>query len=364
MRKYFREYRETRIIKGRDWIKQPFLDLMRFLNSLLSRRINQNAEKISINNIKEMIFIRRNRLGDAITLLPLLQQLKTINIHLKATVLCTPYNAPIFELSPAVDVVMVLPERYLTNRYLTCIHPTMRMLKKIKFDALFAASGNYSSANAWLSLCINAKHKCGVVSKNGSLMDTAYTHPIKLDQIPPDLHQVQKMALMMNYLISNDVKFSLNLLPRPHIEPKSKSNSNTPIGRIALCPLVNRVKSRWPLESWSALSKQLTNLGYRFDWIGNKPNHANEKLISTTSVSDLIVKLDNYELIVCSEGGVSHLASALDKKIVVLSGVNIRKTWAPWKSLSVLLEKTNHIDDITCTEVIDNINMLLAKTKI
>ena len=352
MFKQIREYRRLRIDKPADWLKQPFLDFERNLSAWLYqgfRKIQQtnNNEEIELDRISRILFIRRNKLGDAIALLPLIQAIKSYRSRIHITVLGVSYNGPIFKRSPFVDEVIIVPERYMRNRYAVCFHPQMKKLRESKFDLVIAASGTYSSANAWLSYCVRAHIKIGVSSALGSVMDFVYTHPNHQSMIDLELHQVEKMASLLNLAARRELLACANL-SEPVLTKKQSGKSTC---EIALCPEVNRKQSRWADQSWIELASLLDSHGRTYHWIGSRPEGSDRKIVRPANVDDLINELENYDLIVCSEGGLSHLASALEKKIVVLSGVRIQKTWRPWTDKAIVLEKTDAINLITVDEV-------------
>lgn len=330
---------KNKIIRPIDWVKQPTEDILRLISKIIYLLIKFAFHKkySTIKVINRILIIRRNKLGDAISVLPLIQVLKEKYPNITIDVIATPYNEVIFESSKSVNNIYTIPDRYLKNRYLVCFHPQMRKLKRQKkYDLAIGATGSYSSATAWLAFCAPATRRVGVISEKGSIMDLIYNIQIPQKKIIPSIHQVKKIALLAKYanIINQDEK-----LPKPKLNLKSKL---LPEQRrvIALCPLTIRKQSDWGDENWIKLANILEKNQLQYNWIGYKPKGVNGKIIIPSSTIDFIQHLSKYFLVICIEGGTSHIAPALNCATIVISGVNIKKSWIPWSDDIVLFERT------------------------
>jgi len=336
---------KKRIIRPIDWIKQPTEDILRLISKIiyLLIKILFHKKHSDIKVVNRILIIRRNKLGDAISVLPLIQALKEKYPNVTIDVIATPYNKVIFELSQSVNNIYTIPDRYLNNRYLVCFHPQMRKLKREKnYDLAIGATGSYSSATAWLAFCAPATQRVGVISKKGSIMDLIYNIQIPQKKIIPSVHQVKKIALLAKYanIINQDVK-----LPKPELSLKSKFSPKR--GKIiVLCPLTIRKQSDWGEENWVKLANILEKNKLQYNWIGYKPKGVNGQIITPSSTIDFIQNLSKYSLVICIEGGTSHIAPALNCATIVISGVNISKSWIPWSDEIVLFEKTDKVSTI------------------
>lgn len=333
------------MIRPVDWIKQPSEDLARLLGKAFFYLLKRTTQQQPVNpeSIKSILFVRRNKLGDAISVLPTIQAIKQHNPDVMIDVIANPYNKIIFELSDFVDNVYSIPERYLKNRYLLYFHPEIKSIRKTnKYDIAIGAAGSYSSATAWLVFCISSIHRAGVVSDSGHLMDLIYTVKINQAQTTQEKHQVKKIALLAKScnLIDNNDK-----LPSAQLAPGGALGHNN---TIALCPITYRENSRWSDNNWLKLAELLENLNIRYAWFGYKPDGALEGngIIYSNDTADFIKSLSRYRLIVCSEGGTSHIAPALNRHTIILSGVNISQSWIPWSNDIILFEKEGLVNNI------------------
>jgi len=313
----------------------------------------------------KVLLVRRNRLGDAICLLPAIQALKEANPGIHVAVLANPYNAPVFAMFPAIDKVHVLPERYFGNRWLLRWHPAMRAIRREQYDLAVSATLTPSSHSARLCWYSGARQRAGITSVCGSVYDLLFDCPVSLEQIS-SIHQVEKIAdlLRLAGLCIGPVLPAIRLIP-PQPVPLRQGNL------VCLCPEVQRQESEWPVASYAAL---VTELRRRFPAVriqvvlqgGASPYARLAELegvekVSTPTFRDFVAKLAESALVICSEGGASHLAPALGVATVVLSGKAIRQTWAPWSDQAVLLESGGDAGRISVYEVLVGIAAFAAQ---
>ena len=293
----------------------------------------------------KLLVIRRNRLGDAVSVLPWLQGLKMAHQNLKIDVLTNPYASPVFERSAVVHNVFSLPEKYLGTPLGVLLHPLLRQLRHSEpYDFIVSASYSFSEKASLLAYLIPGREKIGVVSARGKLIDRAWTIPVHQTPDVQAQHQVQRIAT-----IGRLAGLSAETLPSARL----KSNINK-TNRVALCPDVNRHQSRWSEERWLQLEDKLLILGMDLVWLGQKPMLAKSDHVETRSTSDFFDAVSSCSMVVCSEGGVSHIAPAFDIPTIVLSGMEIQGTWIPWSKRVVLLER-NDVNSFTALDVIEQV---------
>jgi len=336
------EYRK-KIIRPIDWIKKPIEDLLRLIGfsfywlvkPFCPNHIKPNGQ------LSRFLLIRRNRLGDAISVLPLIQLLRQYYPDAVIDVLSNSYNQFIFKNSDAVDNIFVVPERYLRNRYLVRFHPELKRLRQQnKYDFVISATGAFSSATAWLALFSPGINKIGVVSQKQHIMNLVYNIQISQSSINKCKHQVEKIAFLAKYshILGQDFEIP---------SPKLNKLPHTPLKHsVALCPMTNRKESKWSDTNWYLLSQLLGKNGVSYNWIGEKPISASGNLIKTEKTQEFIELLSQFDIVVCIEGGVSHIAPAVDCNTIVISGVNIAESWIPWSGNSVLFEQTGKVNEI------------------
>lgn len=367
MKKNKKTYRE-RIERPADLLKQPFQDLLRLADRLLFRALRRlvhgSTERSAPERPQRILLIRRNRLGDAICVLPLIERLKANYPQARIAVVGNAYNAPVLRLAAAIDDVYELPERHWGNRWFLFAHPVMRAIRRQRFDVTVTASLTPSSHAARIALYSGGRFRIGPVSGKGSLYDLVFHRGVPVPALATT-HQVERVAEMAE-------RAGLRVggqLPPARLGGTRPAPGMQP--RVCLCPDVNRRASAWPPASYAALVDLLRQR--HPDWritvllpraAGPYAALAEREdgcLVVTPTFEAFVNELRQASLVVCPEGGTSHLAPALGVPAVVLSGVSIERSWAPWSPLAEVVERTGAVAQITAEEVALRLEALHAR---
>jgi len=353
------DYR-NKIVRPIDWIKKPTEDLLKFVGSMVYWFFKPFCTKgIKLDSkYNRFLLIRRNRLGDAVNILPLIQLLRQQYPQAVIDVLSNTYNQYVFEASCAIDNIYTVPERHFKNRYLVCLHPEMKRLKKQeKYDFVIGATGAYSSATAWLALCSPGRNKVGVVSRKNQIMNLIYNIRVPQDSINQCKHQVDKIGFLAKY--SDIVELDACML-----SPRLDRLTHSPIKHsVALCPITNRKESNWNAENWELLAQLLNDSNIQYQWIGEKPKNSSGNIVFAKDTIEFIKLFTQFDIVICIEGGVSHIAPAIGCSTIAISGVNISESWIPWSDNSVLFEQTGMVCNIKPQHVMNQILLKINKNR-
>ncbi|MBF0370864.1 MAG: glycosyltransferase family 9 protein [Magnetococcales bacterium] len=343
-----------RMKKPIDWIKQPVLDLERFLLRgvyLLIRRFR--GQKPLPDPTRRILLIRRNRLGDAVCVLPLIEVLKKSDPQLEVHLLANPYNAVIFQNAPGIDQLHILDDKIYLGRIGLPFHPLLRTLRAIHFDQVVVIGG-YSSLAALIAWFSGGRYRIGTSSPKGQIYDLIFdaANP-PVDH--PNQHQVTSSAQVLKlggFTLPDPLPWATMTRPHPP----------TP-GVLALCPDVPRKANRYPLEKYRLLLERLRQKNgiTEIRLFLTSPDHPlraleKEKGViyqATDSVSAFIQEVSRCESAVAAEGGSAHITAALGLPTVVISGRTARVSaqWRPWAAAAVILERHEAIGEITADDI-------------
>lgn len=350
-------YYNQRIKKPIDVLKQPYLDIERMISRsayYLLKRLKSHRQRPE--PVRRLLIIRRNKIGDAINVLPIIDILKESYPEIEINVLANPYNSHVFRMSSNITKVFTVPERYLAGYWGLYFHPTYKEIRRLKLDMSIVV-GSYSSRAAVMAFYCGASFRAGVISNKGSIYDLLYDLPLSPEVQRAEEHQVIKTAAQF-HLAGFDIPLKIPEIKMPRCsEPEQ--------GLVCICPDVPRKSSRLPAEYYAGL---ISLLGLQ-PWVKeirlllhgkNSPywrlvNETPVMHVATPSFHEFIKELALCKYVVTAEGGTSHLAAAIGVPTVVLSGVNINKTWIPWSSKAVLLEKTDAVNEIPVTEIMEQL---------
>jgi len=274
--------------------------------------------------IEKILLIRRNRLGDAINLLPIIYSIKKNYPSIEINVLANKYNSQIFEYCSAITHIHILNENSWLGQNFFFLNPVIKKLKNEKFD-LVVALGGYTSRLAKITYFLNAKYSVGMGS-NQFFFDLVYDEAVIADKTKFK-SQIEEMAALIKaarLVIPKKLPYTnLGFLNRP--------NKNW----LAICPDVKRKQSQYPSNLYSEIikgilkSKKFKKIGL-FTADSESPymmlTRNGAEYIKTTNVKDFIQALSEYQFVITAEGGSAHIAGALQLSVCVISGTDY---WKP-----------------------------------
>ena len=295
-------------------------------------------EKKLPKTISKILLIRRNRLGDAINLLPIIELIRKSYPHIKICVLAEAYNAEIFRYSSHIDKIYALNENIWGGRNFFFLNPVVSAAKKENFD-LVIAFGGYTSTLAKLVYWIKPKYSAGVISNKGFFFDLVYDKKIKpSSNIASHVEDMAEVARASGLKIPKKIPFT-------HLEFTQKKNKNW----LAICPDVDRPESQYPVDQYGKIIKALLQDRsiekiMLFIKDENSPyiklTQYGAQYIKTKNLHDLIKHLATCSYAITAEGGSAHIAGALGLSICVISGTKNQSYWKPHtKNVKTLLGK-------------------------
>lgn len=347
-----------RLKKPADIVKQPWLDFYRFISfllySLIKGRIRKRDYPAVVENI---LLVRRNRLGDAVNVLPIIEGIKECQPDIKIHVLASQYNAVIFQHSSCVDQVHVINEKWLIGKFTLFMHPVLLKLREEKFD-LVIGLGGYSSVLAQLVAWVKGKYNVGPVSKKGTLYDLIFDLGVG-ELEAADKHHIDDMAHIVRQTrlkLPNTLSYTRLLRPNP---PQQKW--------LAICPDVKRKESRYPIEQYGQVIVLLLRdkLVDKIVLFTEGPDSEYRQLEqfgaewrNTANVEEFIREVSKCQVAVTAEGGSAHITGALGLGVVVISGMGHQAYWRPYAQHVRILEQKNAIDKIRPEAIVAEIDAL------
>jgi len=304
-------------------------------------------------NIKKILLIRRNRLGDAINLLPIIHAIKKNYPHIEINILANKYNAQIFEYCSAVDHIHVLNEKSWLGQNFFFLNPVIRKLKKENFD-LVLAMGSYTSKLAKITYFLNAKYSVGIGS-NRFFFDLIYDKAVILGKV-----KFKNNTEEMAFLIKSAGLLIPKKIPYTRLNLKKQPNKNW----LAICPNVTRLKSEYPIHLYEEIIKVLSK-NQRIEKINvlvqSKNNSYNRlaqygaHIIETKDLHDFIKHLSRCTYAIASEGGAAHIAGALGLSVCVISSIENRTFWKPYAQKIKTFSNMNGVMKIPTKNIIKGI---------
>ena len=313
-----------------DFIKQPWLKLERFILHLCYLAIRKNIKsKAYPKHVAKILIIRRNRLGDSINVLPIIEAIKKNYPSIKISVLANQYNAEIFNYSTYIDQVYCINEKWELGRITLYINPVIRKLRRENFD-LVIGLGGYASMLSQISFCIKGKYSVGPKSYEGNFNDLLFDFTVKKTQGKNNLH-IDEMA--------NIVRGARLKLPKKMPFPKLNVSVKEKMSWLAVCPDVTKLKTEYPIYHYQEIIKALSKnqkIKKIVVLVRNKNNshirlaQYGAQIIETRDLHDFIKHLSKCTYAIASEGGAAHIAGALGLSVCVISSIENQIFWKPY----------------------------------
>lgn len=341
-----------RIKKPIDIVKQPWLDCERAVCRVIYRLLKSSVNPRPYpDSVKKLLLIRRNRLGDAVNVLPVIDGIKQYRPDLEIHVLANHYNAEIFRHNAHVDQLHVIDEKWRLGKFSLFCHPVLKALRQETFD-LVIGLGGYSSVLAQLVYWVKGRYNIGVVSKKGTFYDFCYDLGL-VEQAREDKHHVDDMA----YIVRSAGLQLPDILPFARMRIDSIRQKKC----LAICPDVKRTESRYPVEFYARAVEELLQAkdieqAVLFTSSPNSPYRNLEKSgvrwCPTSNVAEFVREVAKCEWAISAEGGSAHIAGALGLGVVVLSGMGHQNYWRPYAEHVEILENKQGVIRIGSGEVV------------
>lgn len=329
--------------------------------------------------MKNILIIRRDNIGDLVCTTPLIEGIKkaypSANIHLLIN-------------SVSQDVVKNNPFIYRTYVYKKAKHRAKNQtalgvylqraaiflkLRTIRFDIAILANPEPCNYSLRMARLAGVKNIAGADLNNNKI-----THPYFAESFSGK-HQVEKTFSYLKSITQDNIS-----IPEVKVFPGTDEIAFAQQKCASLLPECDPIygvhissrspKRRWSLENYAEIIQRLTagnNCGVLIFWspqgtlspddIGDQARA--EQLIAlcgnkrvalypTGSVRELIGGFAQCQTILCSDGGQMHLASALQKKLVVFFGDTNKEAWHPWSGKYIIMQTpSGECDDVSVDEV-------------
>lgn len=328
-----------------DAIKHPAQCLMSFVGACIYFLFKpMRPKRVVPPKIQSILIVRRNKLGDAIVTVLALKALQIANPETKLTIITDAYASPVFKTFLPDAVVIEPPSKYLRHFYFTGFHPSIKNHYQKDFDVGINCSGSFSSKAIYMLNMFNCKWRIAVGGQK------KYFWYLWLDDhamLPLELGKEHQMIKILSILRRTTLAVDLPFVPE-------MSSVKSDGQRFLFFPESNRKESIWGLHNWIELKSKTEREGSFVAVCGSsKLKDAFPEVISPDGTQALIDLVRQFDHVVCSEGGASHLAALCQKRITVLSGMSIANTWFPWSRDCLLIERTKSIRSVSVDDVLD-----------
>ena len=316
---------------------------------------------LDFNDIKSVLVIRPDRLGDVVLSTPVFETLKKAFPHLHISALVDNAQAGLLADNPNIDRVLAYDPKQPLNVF--------RQLRDNYFDLTLTLNKKFSATATFFSLSSDAKIRVGYNHK-----ENAWAHNIRVPVEEPTRHEtennlellralgIQEIQSQPRLYFSNDETQKIS-----DIMQQFRTSQNPP---IVLVKSGTRVaKWGWPWEKFKTVIEQL--LETTQVWMVNGPGEEAElqtaiasmqkkpQLLPLLSAKELALLIQECDVLLCNHTGIMHLASAVNKPVCVIFKHGEIRRWGPLNSASVVLEERDN-DSLSPDTVINALKNMLS----
>ncbi|MBC8286251.1 MAG: glycosyltransferase family 9 protein [Nitrospinae bacterium] len=318
---------------------------------------------LDFNEIKSVLVIRPDRLGDVLLSTPVYETLKKEFPHLHISALVDNAQAGLLADNPNIDKVFAFDPKQPLNVF--------RQLRDNHFDLTLTLNKKFSATATFFSLSSGAKIRVGYDHK-----ENAWAHNIRVPVEGPAQHETENNLELLRALGIREIHSQPRLYFSPDetqkvadIMQQFRASSNLP---VVLVKSGTRVaKWGWSWEKFKTVIEQLLESAQV--WMVNGPGEEAElqaaitsmqkkpQLLPLLSAKELALLMQECDVLLCNHTGIMHLASAVDKPVCVIFKHGEIKRWGPLNSASVVLEERDN-DSLSPDTVLNALLKILNTT--
>lgn len=326
-------------------------------------------------DIKRILVIRIDFLGDMVCTTPFLRALKQRWPQAEIHVLASKYNSPVLDNNPAVARVhhYVYSKNYEKNvrpGFLNYLKDRVKLifsLRKIKFDLLIIPSGGMNK-NA-----INFARQLNVADCRWHNADTEFDDRIPAHMLArPLIHEALAGFCLMPELNTPDInQMNPQIFPcQARVLYWQQKLGEKNRARVGLFISNNSAERRWPEQKWQALTDALSGKcefiifhSPQDKCISKWRRDEKARWVSTQTVADLIAAMTQLDIVVSADSAPVHFASALQIPLVALFEDRPEKyrRWHPLGVRNIVLHEGGNVSNIASKSVSAAVTQLLSE---
>ena len=344
------------------------------------------------DRVKRILIVRNDNLGDLLCTTPAFRALRRRYPSAHIAVLVSAHCRPLLQGNPDVDEVLTYTKAKHRTRGTTlgAWWGMLRMFRALwarRFDLAIEMRQRFSQSAAWLVYASRAPWRLG----HRPPLQEPFGFFLNLGLPQPEgreiQHEVDSALQILRPLGVPAVSRELTLTVQPEaqerVETRLASLGIGPQERVALIHIsTRRPTSRWPAERFAAVARDLlerhgfhvlvnwapgddTNLLFPGDdrrveevlRLIRTPAHPWE----TSTLDDLVASIRRSQFVFSTDGGVMHIAAALQVPQVVIFGRTPVETWRPCSAVARVLKRGEEAVNVGVEEALGMVQALSAE---
>lgn len=343
----------------------------------------------------KFLVIRRDNIGDLVCTTPMLAALRTHFPTAYIAVLVNTYNGPVLEGHPHVDAVYAYTKAKHRSRGSSVLRVHWRnaallpRLRNERFDYAILAGSGFLLHALRFARWLRPRHILGYVDPSRG-RPRGIDIPVRSHSLQAG-HEVENVFRLLAPIGIDEMPPAAHIIPTPEARERALAalqggGAGPEALRIAVHIGARKPSNRWSEDCFVELIRNIHrqfNAVFMLLWApgaSDDPRHPGDdakarRIIeslrglpvvpyATEHLAQLIGAVSACDLLVCGDGGASHLAAGLARPVLCFFGDSSATRWHPWGVPYVLLQPNSHnVADITVGEALAGFQRLQEKTQ-
>ncbi|MDD5638418.1 MAG: lipopolysaccharide heptosyltransferase II [Candidatus Pacebacteria bacterium] len=308
-----------------------------------------------LSNIKKILVIRIDGIGDVVLSTPAIRLLKEKFPQAHISVLVLPKSKEVLEFNPFINKIIICDYDLLGNAwqsftFLKELIKITRRLKEERYDLGIDLRADFT--NILIMFFANIKYRVSQGIRGGNFL---LTHNAPYKEIKHEMERDIDVLIPLNchysgalrpeiFVIEKDKALAKSLLQKNGITPKDLL-----IGFHCGAPWEYRA---WPKERFAQLADQLIDeycckiviIGGKGEEklakeIINLMKHQAVNLTGKLNLRSLAFLIQKMDLFICNDGGPMNIASTTNTPVIALFGPQDPRRFCPFGNTSVFIHK-------------------------
>ena len=337
--------------------------LVYFFSFIISLCINRN-KKITSQPYEKILVIKLDHLGDVITSLPAVDSIRKRFPGSNISFVASSWSKDIVENHPNIDTVYVYNSKRFARGQKSPLSErirTLRMIFQKKYDLIVGLRDDWLTLLCSLIYMPSARADRGTVRLimklkrifSFSKRDSNINHEVDTNLITVEMAGIQPIrALPCIFISEEERKAASDILSSFHIQERKY---------VVISPGAKWQYRQWNTEKFALLADNIKNRfnlniiisgsEEEYDTAENMSKLMKEKNINIagkTTIKQLAALIEKAVLVIANDGGIGHIASALNVPVIALFGPQDPGKFGPWSDNSIVFHKK--VDCFPCSQ--------------
>ena len=327
-------------------------------------------KRIDKKNIKNILIIRRNNIGDMICNIPVLRTLRKELPEAHITVLADSTNAGIIKGASFIDKVLVYKKGkgIYKNKYLN--YWKIFKQNKTKFDIAIVIKIGFSSTSSLISLISGARIRMGCMPEKWHPLQLCYNLPVKEWKKWVYMHIVDAFLELIKTIgiehTVKDISIEITSESRNRVNNFFQDNNIQASDNIIIFNISNnRFENTWPIKKFKETANLVSKQYNAIYIITSVPSDKDKALKLSKEINngfyfveinrpmDFAALVAEADLLICGEGGAMHIGAGVHTPTISLWGKRRPVKWMPYGEKQFVIKKGEHVNSISAEDILE-----------